>query len=314
MNPSGGNALEVEAWQIENYREVELENLFIRLLELDIDLDLDALTTSFEEADSPEELALFLAQDTGTKRYEKIYLLVFELWRRLCKEKESLSIFCDELDQQIYKFNNDLIETEEMLDVLEMLDHILDTNADRGVDPKVVFESVCSYLAHDLEQFIYDFIGLQIENQQTLYASELIDHFYPYVLKTHRLDFLRIRCAALLGTDDVDEMIAHLECELENETSLQGLFDVLDFATQYGQSDLFLRTFSLITPMVETIDAYQELLTFTMHYFESVGLAKEVTLLQKMVKAAGKKHPDTDVACDDLDKLLHITLTGVKSM
>ena len=306
--------VEPEVWQVEDYREVELDDLFIRLHEMGIDLDVETLGACFDEADSPEELAVSLAAEEGTPRHEKIYLLVFELWRRLCPEKESLSIFCDELDHEIYRFNNDLLEDDEMQDILAKLDHILDTNADRGVDPKVVFEMVCAHLAHDLEQFIYDFIGIEIEHRETVYANELIDHFYPYVLQTHRLDFLRIQCAALTGGDEVDEMIAHLECELENEKTLQILFDVLDFATQYGQSDLFLRTFALAIPLIETHDAYQDLITFTINYFESVGLGKEVALLQKMVKAAGKKHPETDVLRDELEKLHHITLTGVKSM
>lgn len=81
QNPS----LHVEQWQIEEYRDLSLEQLFNKLKSLHIDLDRVSFSAFADSVDSAEELAHALAGDEESDPtiQDKIYLLVFELWRRL---------------------------------------------------------------------------------------------------------------------------------------------------------------------------------------------------------------------------------------
>ena len=59
-------------------------------------------------------MAEALVEDENAKREDRVYLLIFELWRRLASHKPSLSIFCDELDYIISRFEEDEDDNLEM--------------------------------------------------------------------------------------------------------------------------------------------------------------------------------------------------------
>src|SRR5207253_733099 len=96
----------VEPWKIEDYRMLSFEELFLRLHKREIFVDKSTFISYANEFDTPEELAEWLAEsEVATEDFDQIYLLIFELWRRLIPEKPSVSILCDELDYQIYNFD-----------------------------------------------------------------------------------------------------------------------------------------------------------------------------------------------------------------
>src|SRR4051812_28437996 len=92
--------VKVEAWQIEDYRNLTLKILFDRLRQFSIHLDSESFIAYAEECETPEELAESFIGDRhlSIEQEDLIYLLVFELWRRLVTHKLSLSIFCNDLD------------------------------------------------------------------------------------------------------------------------------------------------------------------------------------------------------------------------
>ena len=57
MNLKHNPAMEVEKWQVENYRDIAQEELFQRLEKMEIFLSEENFLLYVEECDSPEDLA-----------------------------------------------------------------------------------------------------------------------------------------------------------------------------------------------------------------------------------------------------------------
>ena len=81
LDPAGMATL--ETWQVEDYRSVSLEELFKRLKERKIDLDKPLFFKLAEECETPEDLANLLVESDDRRIYDPIYLLLFEIWRKL---------------------------------------------------------------------------------------------------------------------------------------------------------------------------------------------------------------------------------------
>ena len=193
--PSG-----VLPWQVEDLKSLSIEELFSRLSKLSLILDEASFYLYAENCETPEELAECLCCDEEplTERHDQIYLLVFEMWRRLIKEKFCLSIFCDELDHWIEMYDRgELIDEEPLQKALALLEDILDEAFHQASDPKHILKEVSSYCAHDLEQFLVDYIADQIVQKNEVYASELIDAFSDYASDLRRFKLLRASLVAL---------------------------------------------------------------------------------------------------------------------
>ena len=152
LNQASDPSISCEPWQVEDLRNVPLEQLFQRLAKMEITLSQQSLLRFADECDSPEELAdLLISDQEDPKRHDAAYLVLFELWRRQFGEKQSFSIFCDELDYRITHYYAGELESDELIqDALSDLDEILSKNADAGVSCAEVFEEISSYCAHDL--------------------------------------------------------------------------------------------------------------------------------------------------------------------
>ena len=120
--------LEIQPWQVENLKKLAIEELFSRLKKMSLMLDESSFYLYAENCETPEELVECLCCDEeSAQRYDQVYLIVFELWRRLIKEKFCLSIFCDELDHWIELYDAEKLEDEEPLQkCLSFLEDILD--------------------------------------------------------------------------------------------------------------------------------------------------------------------------------------------
>ena len=154
---------DIKDWQILNYRALKLSELFQLLEKEGVHLNPDSFQLYAEKCVSPEEIVdTLLADQEDIEKLDRAYLVIFELWRRLCKDKQSLSVFCDELDYQIEKYDNEEGDEEVMQEMLTELESILDQSVDGGEDPKVIFQVISDFVAHDLEDFIYDFASAQL--------------------------------------------------------------------------------------------------------------------------------------------------------
>ena len=242
MNYKEDPSISCEGWQVEDFALLRSEDLFQRLLELGIELNLQRFRLYADSAETPEDLSEYVVTKfQAQKAADYVYLVLFELWKRYLPEKQSLSVFCDELDRRISRYDlGDFTSDEFIQDSLANLEEILDENSDIGADPSLVFESLSKYCAHDIECFLYDYIYEQIESGNDAYASELLEGFYAYMTDLKWFDFLR---ACLVSNQDVpeaNEIISHVVLELEKEPSLVLQMEILRFMTKTGDRELFV--------------------------------------------------------------------------
>ncbi len=281
--------IDVETWQVEDYREVSLPKLFERLNDLNIRLDNPSFTAYAENFDSPEELCDALTgeeeeeEDADGQAQDRVYLVLFEIWRRLLPEKPCLSIFCDELDHQINLYDLEAVQSAEPLqDALANLLTILEENVEAGGEPIAVFDSISSGCANDLETFLCDFMAEQIDNENYSYAAELIEDFGEYISDLKWLDFFRARIL-----DHTDSMAAHqLVRQVIEETisdkDLEFNFQILAFLVQGGDKDVFVKLVEHSLPLLLTEEDLLDMLTICIEFFHRLDAEKEEAALQKL--------------------------------
>ena len=287
MNWLADPTFKVQPWQVEDYRSLALEEIFARLRKKNIDLDKASLSAFVENADTPEELCDFLLADfdISTTEQDQIYLLVFELWRRLITEKPCLSIFCDELDHQIFAYDHGkLTQAEEIQDAIANLEVILDENTDAGANPAKVFDMVSHCCANDLETFLYDYIAEQIDNHNYPYAADLLDSFGQYVKDVSWFEFLRARLLSHADPESSDKIIRQIVLDVKKQQDLDLGLEALSFLVQGGDPELFRTLARQTVPLLETEEDFQELLAICADYYHFLDQDQEEQLIQKILK------------------------------
>lgn len=310
MNHANDPSVPCEKWQVEDLRKVSLEELFPRMAKMGVPLSEQSFCQFAEECDSPEDLAeLLITDQEDPKRYDAAYLVVFELWRRLLPEKQSLSIFCDELDDLISRYYAGELESDEPIqDALSNLDEILNENLDAGVKPALIFEKISSYFAHDLMAFIIDFISKLLDAKNQLYATELIENFAPYAPKLIWFDFLRTRFIAFTDPIEANRRINEL-LKFDDKLTLDLLLEMLRFQVGYGERSVFLAVVKKIIPRLQEEEDFRELLELSSDYCRrrdredlEQGIHDLLTNRQNLRKAFSSSDPDLQV----FEKLIHI--------
>ena len=260
MNHSSDSSISCEAWQVEDLRQVPLQELWQRMSKMGLQLSNESLRHFAEECDSPEELAEVLLPDQeDPKHYDAAYLVIFELWRRLFPEKRSLSIFCDEIDYRISLYYAGKLDSDELIqDALANLDEILSENRDAGVKPAIIFEKISSYCAHDLMAFIIDFISNLLDSKNQLYASELIDDFAPFAPSLIWFDFLRARISALTDPIEANRLVNEL-LKFDEKLTVDLLLEILRFQIGYGERPVFLATVKKIILRMQTEEDFKSI-------------------------------------------------------
>lgn len=268
LNHSLDPSIPCEEWQIEDLRAVSLEDLFHRLNKMDIRVDPARLGSFAEECDSPEELAELLIPDgEDSQLYDRAYLIIFEIWRRLYPQKQSLSIFCDELDHRISLYYAGELESDESLqNALSNLEEILNENVDSRISPTKVFASIGSYCAHDLMSFIVDYISNVLDCKNQIYASELIEDFSPYAPRLIWFDFLRARLMALTDPIEANRMIEAI-LKQDARLTLDLLLEILRFQLGYGERLIFAQTVKKALARLQTEEEFQQLLELSADYY-----------------------------------------------
>ncbi len=300
--------ISVEPWKVEDYRLLDVEALFSRLLQRELFLDRTSFKTYADQFDSPEELTQWLidSEDLSPEDYDQVYLVIFELWRRLCAEKPSISILCDELDLQIYHYDQGAVEYLEALqDAINNFHSVLEENVDQGMQREEVFSAISEFCAHDLEHFFYDYIADQVDAQDTDYATELLDAFYPFVIDKKWFDLLKARLVNIRDFHEANTMIKQVfEANVEEATASLALnLDILSLMVQGGNYDLFLQIVEHTLTLIECEEEFIELLTVTADFFRCLDQEGTQEKIEQLIskrahkeKADPIKQSDSDVA------------------
>lgn len=241
-------------------RNSSLEDLFEDVKKLGLPLDQKAFEILAKTYDTPEEMALELI--AGNERiHASLYPLLCEIWRRLCPEKYTISIFGRELDYLIEQYENATLEQpEDLYQALAQLHNILDENCENGLSPEDAFSIIQEYVDYDLDSFLYIYILNEIETSDGAYAHDLLDAFLPYVQDKIWFDYLMVRVEILedleQGYEKLEEFI---EIQLKEEENLDLNLEVLLFLAQSGHHTLYL---NLALPSISLLDTEEDFLDF----------------------------------------------------
>lgn len=300
MNWQEDPTLPVEPWQVEDYRSLSIKDLFKRLKALKIPLDEERFIIYGEHSASPEELTDTLFVDEELDQFDQVYLLVFELWRRLLPEKESLSIFCDQLDYLIDLYDQEMLKSEEALnDALTELERVLDEHTDKGEDPHTLFQEISLYCAHDLQSFIYDFASDQIDQNNNLQASEIIDGFSPYISESRWFEFLQLRLLAAVDPDEADVMLDRILEEQNRNPDFELLLEIARFLVNQGAVPNFVKVVKQARTLIETEQDFQELLAITCEFYRLLDREEESQKVFEILKKRQGIPLEQEVASND---------------
>jgi hypothetical protein len=299
MNWERDPTLDVEPWQVEDYRAWETDRLFDELAKHNLRMNAEQFLFYSEEDDSPEALTgSLILEEVDPKHEDQVYLLVFELWRRLLPERQSLSIFCDELDFRIDQFDLHPEEDGEAIqDALASLEEVLDENTDEGLDPEEAFELFSSYCANDLRSFLYDFIADAIDAGDIGYATDLLEGFVPYLGEDPWFHFLQVRLWAEADPNRGAEGIAVL---LEEKPDLGLRLEILEFLAKEGEREQFVQVAKEALPLVSTEADLFDLLHYCADYYHRLDLEAKGNAVEALTAHAS----DVNYTIKSLEEIL----------
>lgn len=281
-------SVEVQTWQVEDYRSLPDEEIFSRLENLGFPLNYELFLNASYSFDTPEDFSDHITEgkSISERSRDQVFLLIFELWRRFTPEKLSLSIFCDELDRQISLFDKGELESDEsMQDVITHLQAILDENIDDGAKPTEVFQVVSVNCYHNLEDFLYDYILLQMELGNESYATELVEGFGIYLKGSKWFELLQIRLVALSDVEEAVEQLKKVIHKALKEDDFEFNLDILSFMAQIGDEKEFVKLVKKTIPLLEIEEDFQDMLKICRDYYHFLDLdEKELQIKQILEK------------------------------
>ncbi len=285
LNAQETSGADVETWALENLRDLSIEVLFQRLSPWGISLDKNYFISFAGECDTPEELTeLLLEESVSLKEHDQVYLIIFELWRRILPERQSLSIFCDELDHRIFLYDRGALESDEPIqDILANLQEILDENQDEGEAPVEIFLAISEYCAHDVEGFIYDYITELLDGGDVSYAQELAEGFFPFLPESIWPPFLKARILSFSDPSRANAEVARiLDKHPNTETSF--LFETLRFLSVSGDHRLFIAVIQKIIAQLQTEEEFEELLEIAADYYRRLDQDDVEMAIERLMK------------------------------
>lgn len=292
MNLKQQPNLAIEPWQVEDYRSFSEEALFKKLNDNGISLDKKSLLKHMDELDAPEELTALLYQGDDFTKHEQVFLTLFELWRRLAPYKLSPSIFCDELDHLIEKYEAGEWESESKLQaaLLKWLE-ILESHVDQEGQAKEAFVLFSEFSCHDLERFIYEYTAHQIDLENDLYASELLESFCEFVKNPRWFDFLRLRLLFDVDQEEGKVMAQRLLETLKEAPETPLLFEVLHFLIYTGELQLFATAFHSALKELRSEAELCELMMIASDYMNCIEKFSEEKELNELIEQRKKLSP-----------------------
>ncbi len=281
----------VESWQVEDYTKLSIAQLFSRLGKLGLSLNEASFLRAAEEVENPESLLQSLASKEESKIKLEIYLVIFELWKKLLPDRKPLSILCDALDHEIERLKSQKqFDSEILQEILLDLQYLFERAVDDGYIPEKVFIIINSYLAHNLEAFLYGYIKNQLDEENETEASEWIDGFYRYVPNKIALDFLKFRLLHISDSHDALKMIDPLIEKILEGSARKIAFDLLEFLSRFGSSEHFIESFKRLVPIIKTEKDFIDMLSIAGDFYQ--GLDKEIEESQIRDLIASRKDID----------------------
>lgn len=296
-------SIDVEPWQVEDYRQLSSQELFSRLDQAGIALDKGSYLAYAGECDTPEELFdLLVEDDLEVEIQDYIYLILFELWRQLVPEKVSLSLFCDELDHQIDFYDQgEEAHPETLQGTLASLLTVLDENLDQGGDPSAIFSGIASGCANDIESFLYDFIAELFDNEDLAYGGELVEGFFPYVSHSFRFELLRLRLVAESDMAKAHRAFHKLVEERMEEFDFDFFLEALEFMVQGGSRKLFFKLAQGASQQAEVEDDFQELLLVCADFHRCLDHDYQEQSIEEILKKRNEEDPEKPLSAQDPD-------------
>jgi hypothetical protein len=289
-----------KAWQIEDYRKAALEDLFSRLEKFEIHIDKQGFLAYADEYDSPEEFVedLVVENSYSSEEVDQVYLLVFELWRKLAPERQSISLVCDELDYQIFSFDNGDLERREFLDdAIANFYEALQKAQDRAeLSSEELFSAVCEHCANDIPSFLYDYISELFDIQEFSYASELIQQFYPFILEKFRFDFLICRQTSFESMRQALQMARQLFEENNASFDLPLCFEILEMLAKGTEASFFTEMLIFTLHKIDSYDDLVELYELAREFFDSNGMKEDKQQIETFMSQQGQV-PLDEAAC-----------------
>lgn len=280
------SSLIVEPWQVADYRSLPLSTLFQALTPYQLSFDRTRFVQEAENYDTPEEMAEGIEEnlESDDKSRDYLYLIIFELWRRLVPEKRSLSLFCDELDTQIQLYYLGQIENIELLeDAINSLLQLLQEQVDEGEELAHTFALFQESMASDLEAFLYDYISTLIDHKEYDYAEELIQGFQEAIEDVKWFVLLEVRLALAADPDQGHSMLHLVVREADDEKELDYQLELLALLVQAGEKQDFSLTIKRLVPLLQTEEDFQDLLTISEDYFHCIDHEKEAGQIHQLL-------------------------------
>ncbi len=278
---------EIDSWKTQDLRLSDISALFDQLKKKGICVDRQTFIAYANEYDTPEELveAIIPEELDESEDRDYVYLIVFELWRRFVPEKQSISLITDELDYQIYLYDNEALESFEPLDdAIACLYEVLEENADLGVAPKDAFAAILEYSAHDIFTFLYDYISELIELEQYVYAQDLVERFFPFIEDKKWFEFLHAQLIAVKEPKACLADIKKIAQENQKDSDIQLFLDMLAFLCKFHSKELFCQIAKDVLKQDLDEDDLQEFLFLSKEFF-SVHTMQEHELKVEEIEA-----------------------------
>lgn len=270
---------DLQPWQIADYRSKPTEELFHELSTLGVHLVIEDFENYGKNFEAPEEMVEKLAKEREPLEKDRIFLILFELWRRYFPEKRTISIFCDELDHQMMAY--DLEKPNEMPDSLAELQLLLEEHVDQGLDPQQALQMIQLYCANDIESFVFDYILAEVDDGNQKYAAEILDGFKRYLKDSPWFEYLEARCSILDDPEEGFERLEKLVHKMQVNTNLELLEEILFFLANSGNHSLFYTLAKKTIPLLKSEEDFKIFIEACyMHYdylelkYPSLAIAK----------------------------------------
>ncbi len=294
----------LEPWQAENYRELTIEQLFQRLNKYGISFDSAAFRTYAKPFEMPEEMAESLTDEREPLEQDQIFLIIFELWRRLLPEKRSLSIFCDELDYQMSLYDlGKGTSISELQDALAYLQQILEEHVDQKIQPKQAFELKQSFCATDLESFLFDYILAELDAGNLSYATDLLEGFHRYFKEPVWFDYLNARADIERDPEEGYDRLEQVIRKGGKNISLDLVQEILFFLANTGNHSLFHLLATKFMPLLKREEDFKTFLEICYMHYEYLELQKPKEAITDLFYKRTNTPPEALLAESDPDAL-----------
>jgi hypothetical protein len=287
----------LQNWQVANYREKSSEELFLELNELGLTFGIENFEIIAKNYEAPEEMVEALAKEREPLEKDRIFLILFELWRRFFPEKRTVSIFCDELDYQMTAY--DLEKPNEVADVLAYLQQLLDEHVDQGLDPHHAFKMIQTFCANDIESFLFDFILNEIEEDHYSYAVELLDGFKRYVKDHIWFDYLLARAEILKDPEEGYESLERVIDQINADSSLDLAAEMLFFLANSGNHTLFYLLAKKVIALLKKEEDFHEFLEACYAHYDYLELKQPALAIALLFHSRSNLPSDQPLAPSD---------------